>query len=252
MSGKTPEGKSALDRREALRRLVAGAGVAGAAATLPAIVPCGRAVAGTEAPSASHMPMAAEQASGAAAPGMAFGAAEPPDPSLSAAGWKPKFLDDHQAATVLALGDLLIPETDTPGARAAQVDRFIDLLLSTEAPGTGENAGNDLTDLLLHKGSMEARKRYVEALSWLDGHCLAHHSLPFIAMDRPDQETVLALLTNPTEDKELARGRELFSLIKGAVVMAYYSSEIGALQELKYQTNPYQTGMPGCEHPESK
>jgi gluconate 2-dehydrogenase gamma chain len=223
-----------------LRRLVAGAGAAGAAAALP----------GAARASAEHgASMPAGSQTGAPAPGMALGAAEPPDPSLSAANWRPKFFDDHQALTVLTVGDLLIPATDTPGARAAQADRFIDLLLSTDAPGTGEEIeGADFPDFLLRRGSLEARRRYVEALNWLDGYCLSQHGQPFTGLDQSQQETVLDLLTRQAPQPELARGRELFALIKSSVVAAYYSSEIGALQELKYQTNPYQPAFPACEH----
>ena len=182
---------------------------------------------------------------------MSLGAAEPPDPSLSAAGWKPKFLDDHQAQTVLTVGDLLIPTTDTPGARAAQVDRFIDLLLSTDAPGTGEEIeGADFPDILLRRGTLEARKQYVAALNWLDGHCLAQYGQPFTGLDQSQQEAVLDALTRPAAAPELGRGRQHFALIKGSIIAAYYSSEVGELQELKYQTNPYQPSMPGCEHRE--
>jgi len=182
---------------------------------------------------------------------MSLGAAQPPDPSLSAADWKPKFLDDHQANTVATVGELLIPATDTPGARAAQVDRFIDLLLSTDAPGTGEEVGGaDFPDLLLRRGTLEARKQYVEALNWLDGHCLSHHGQPFRGLDQSQQEAVIDRLTRSAAAPELGPGREHFALIKGSIIAAYYSSEAGTRQELKYQTNPYQPEMPGCEHPE--
>ena len=50
----------------------------------------------------------------------ALGAAEPPDPSLSSPDWKPKFFDEHENETVVVLSDLIIPATDTPGAREAQ------------------------------------------------------------------------------------------------------------------------------------
>ena len=225
-----------LDRRELLRRLMAGAGAAGAAVALPA---------GSLAANAGPaMPMPSTntaQASG----GMSLGAAEPPDPSLTAPDWKPKFFDDHQDQTVLALADLMIPETDTPGARAAQVDRFIDLLLSTEGPGTGEeSSGSDFTDFLLRKGTLEAQKRYIAALNWLDGYTLAHYSKPFTALDQAHQEIVLTLLTHSTDDLEVSHGRELFAMIKSSIVSAYYSSEIGSLQELKYHTNPFYTSMP--------
>jgi Gluconate 2-dehydrogenase subunit 3 len=191
--------------------------------------------------------MAPQSTSGgqAAAGGMSLGSAEPPDPSLTSPDWKPKFFDEHQDKTVLAVADLMIPETDTPGARAAQVNRFIDLLLSTEGPGTGEDSsGSDFTDFLLRRGTPEAQKRYIGALNWLDGYTLAHYSKPFTALDQAHQETVLTLLTHSTDDPEVSHGRELFAMIKSSIVSAYYSSEIGSLQELKYHTNPFYTSMP--------
>lgn len=234
------EQHAGFDRREALRRLMTGAGVAGAAAALPATA---RAAGATRAE--EPVPQAEP------APAVSLGAAQPPDPSLTAPDWKPKFLDDHQDQTVLAVADLLIPGTDTPGARAAEVDRFIDLLLATDAPGTDEDtSGTDFADLLLRKGSLEGQKRYIAALNWLDGYCLAQYSKPFTSLDRPDQETVLDMLTHANDNPEVAAGHESFALIKNSIVTAYYSSEVGTLQELKYQTNPYQSGVPGCEHPE--
>jgi hypothetical protein len=41
--------------------------------------------------------------------------------------WKPLFLDQHQNDTVIALTEAIIPATDTPGAKAALVNRYIDL-----------------------------------------------------------------------------------------------------------------------------
>ena len=241
MSQDQDDVKTGLDRRELLRRLMAGAGAAGAAAALP-----GAAHAVTNETAA----VATTQAeTPAGTPGMSLGAAEPPDPSLSAADWKPKFLDDHQAQTVLTVGDLLIPATDTPGAKAAQVERFIDLLLATDAPGTGEEIeGSDFPDLLLRRGTLEARRQYVQALNWLDGHCLSQRGQPFTGLDQSQQKAVLDLLTRSTPPPELSHGHEMFALIKTSIVAAYYSSEIGELQELKYQTNPYQPGFPGCDH----
>ncbi|HEV2425376.1 MAG TPA: gluconate 2-dehydrogenase subunit 3 family protein [Terriglobia bacterium] len=230
-----------FDRREALRRLMTGAGVAGATAALPA----------TALASGAEPALDAASQETPAPPAMSLGAAQPPDPGLTAADWKPKFLDDHQDQTVLAVADVLIPDTDTPGARAAQVDRFIDLLLSTDAPGTDEDtSGTDFADLLFRKGSLEGQKRYIAALNWLDGYCLAQYSRPFTGLDRPDQETILDMLTHANDNPQVAAAHDSFALIKSSIVTAYYSSEIGTRQELKYQTNPYQTGVPGCEHPE--
>src|SRR5262245_53303704 len=55
---------------------------------------------------------------------------------LSRVDWKPLFLDEHQNQTLIVLSDLIIPETDTPGAKQALVNRFVDLLLAAEGPDT--------------------------------------------------------------------------------------------------------------------
>src|SRR5437660_8949348 len=39
-------------------------------------------------------------------------------------------LDPHESETVATIAEMIIPATDTPGARAAEVHRFIDLLLA--------------------------------------------------------------------------------------------------------------------------
>ena len=41
-----------------------------------------------------------------------------------------KSLDPHQNATVTIISELIIPQTDTPGAKAARVNEFIDLILT--------------------------------------------------------------------------------------------------------------------------
>jgi glucoside 3-dehydrogenase (cytochrome c) hitch-hiker subunit len=212
------EEKRGINRRELLRRLAAGAG---ASATLPMI---GHAA-----------PPSTETGSGKSMPGMdsesgeSLGAALPPDPELSSPDWKPKFFDAHQNETVVTVSDLLIPDTDTPGAKAAQANRFIDLLL----------AG----------GEEEEKRNYVEALNWLDGHCLGLYGKPFTDLARSQQEDVLTLLTHKNSNPEIAYGVEMFGRIKGSIVDAYYSSKIGLVQELKYQTDPFQTSFPGCSNP---
>ena len=41
-----------------------------------------------------------------------------------------KTLDPHQNATVTIISEIIIPQTDTPGAKAARVNEFIDLILT--------------------------------------------------------------------------------------------------------------------------
>jgi hypothetical protein len=205
--------ESGFNRRELLQRLAVGAGVS---ATVPGF---GQAV-------AQHP--AAHREEESAAP--ALGSAEPPDPTLTAEGWRPRFFDAHQNETVIVLSDLIIPDTETPGAKAALANRFIDLLLSASP--------------------MEEQEQFLRALGWLDGHCLEKYSRPFVQLDRTQRNEVLTLLTHPNDDPHLAYGMELFSILKSSIARAYYSSQIGSLQELQYETNPFQPEFPGCPDPE--
>lgn len=50
------------------------------------------------------------------------------------APWKPTFFEAREAALVAEIAEHIIPETETPGARAAKVHQYIDLVLSEEAP----------------------------------------------------------------------------------------------------------------------
>src|SRR3981081_4295688 len=47
-----------------------------------------------------------------------------------ASGYALRTLNPHQNETVVTMTDLIIPETDTPGAKAVRVNEFIDLILT--------------------------------------------------------------------------------------------------------------------------
>src|ERR1700749_4030316 len=61
-----------------------------------------------------------------------FAAGEDAFVELERSDWKPGFLSPEQNETLIALSDAIIPATDTPGAKAALVNRFLDLVLSAE------------------------------------------------------------------------------------------------------------------------
>ena len=46
--------------------------------------------------------------------------------------WQPRFLDPSEVALVAELAERIIPTTETPGAKAANVHQYIDLVLSQE------------------------------------------------------------------------------------------------------------------------
>ena len=203
---KIPENETNKGRRDALKTIVMGAG---GLTTLPIL---GQA-----------------QAAMAATPAM--GAADGADPQ-SAINWKPQFFDAHQNETLIALSELIIPATDTPGAKAALVNRYLDLRFNEE---TREN-----------------QEAIIQALAWFDGRSLALHNKPFVSLTTAQQTALLDPLADPANSTvEEQPGVKAFSLIKDLTIFGYYTSKIGLDEELRYEGDTYNTSFPGaCTHPE--
>src|SRR6266446_5232484 len=91
-----------------------------------------------------------------------------------AAEWTPELFDEHQNLTIIALVDLVIPATDTPGAKAALVNRHLDHILAA-AP--------------------EAEKtQFREGLWWVDGYAIRKHGKPFASCTLAEQTGILETL----------------------------------------------------------
>ncbi len=132
--------------------------------------------------------------------------------------------DEHQNATVVVLSELIIPETDTPGAKAAKVNEYIDLMLHDVADDQGHE--------------------FLKGLGWLDGHAHGLHGAPFVALEEEQQVAVLESIDG-SEDPGLASGAAFFRRMKRLTVEGYYTSRIGIAELNK-------NGVPAtfaCEHP---
>ena len=139
--------------------------------------------------------------------------------------WSPALFDSHQNDTVVALSELIIPATDTPGAKAALVNRYLDKLLY-ECPA-------------------EAQTRFVEGLAWLDGHAIRKQGKPFVRCS-PEQQTAILDVLDSGSEPGLEPGREFFRLAKRRIADIYYATEIGFRELNKGGRVP--GGLPGCTH----
>jgi hypothetical protein len=123
-----------------------------------------------------------------------------------AKAWQPLLFDAHQSATVVALTDLIIPATDTPGAKEARVVEYIDLIL------------ND--------GAAERRNDFLQGLGWLDGYAIRVHGKPFVQCASDQQVSVLKALDKGATP-ELKSGAAFFAEVKRLTVSGYYTTRIG-------------------------
>jgi hypothetical protein len=197
-------------RRDALKKIALGGASAGAASAFPIL---GQGMVTPAMARAAHMHPAGPDAT--------------PDPD-----WRPLFLDEHESETVETLTDLIIPNTSTPGAKAALVNRFIDLMLNDQ--------------------DAEKKKDFLQGLSWLDGRAMSLHQKPFVRLIAEEQTALLTPLADADNKKpEDQPGVRFFQEIKDLTIFGYYTSKIGMEQELEYGGGDYHTEFPGaCNHPE--
>jgi hypothetical protein len=142
----------------------------------------------------------------------------------------PKFLDAAQFRTVDALAEAIIPEDDhSPGARAARVADYIDLLLS--------------------ESDSDTRKTWTSGLSLLDAESRTRFKAPFVRLTAAQTATLLGAISK-NEAAPKTPLEQFFTATKDATIRGYYTSEIGIQRELEYKGNRVLAEFVGCTHPE--
>lgn len=152
---------------------------------------------------------------------------------LGAADWKPLFLNAKQNEDLIAIAETIVPRSSR-----AQVNRFIDLLLSVD---TDKHQKKFVA--ALEAFAEEAQKRFAKNFPALD--------------DRQKSQLLKDASTAPANDNsegaEIAENRAKlrghFENLKGWVSGAYYSSEVG-MKELGWTADRVFASFPGCRHPE--
>ena len=193
-----------INRRRALTRLVAAAG------------------------SVASMPLWVQSLCAQARAEAQTGAAQA---AASAPAWSPSVLTPRQNEAVIALTELIIPATDTPGAKAALVNRFVDHVLST--------------------ADARERSEFVRGLAQLDDRCRAHAGTDVAGASAAELTTVLTpLAVAGTPAAGDAPASAFFRAIKSMTITGYYTTEIGLRQELGDDGRMVLGAFEGCTHPE--
>jgi gluconate 2-dehydrogenase gamma chain len=185
--------------------------------------------------------------------------------------WVPRTLSPEQSQMVLIMGEHILPETDTPGARAAQVDRFIDVMLTdyygdeerqrflaglVRAETRARRVFGDSFAALPHEQQLELsmvlnREAFRDRAPQtpVPAEQVARPADPLLQEHNVQTETQRAGPTVDSDwDPEDAGPRAFFRRLKELVVVGYYTSELGATQELR--ENPmgtWRSDMPYSE-----
>jgi gluconate 2-dehydrogenase gamma chain len=160
-----------------------------------------------------------------------FRQAQPPP------GYTLRTLTAHQNDTVVAMAEQIIPATDTPGAKGARVNEFIDVILTEWA-------------------TPEERAHFLEGLAEIDKQSQQLFGKNFVDAASEQQLTQLRAIDDATLAGRIARAHhgnhveqpdqqmkgEFWEVFKRVTVHGYYTSEVGFSQELKLQI------IPGAQH----
>ena len=150
--------------------------------------------------------------------------------------WKPVFLSSDQGALVSQVAEIIIPKTDTPGAKEVGVPGFIDQIL--KECYKKEDQDKFLSELQAFDD--EAKKEYGDPFIELD----AEKQAAFVkkvhdaAVNADDHET------NGNNGNNGTSHRPFILTLKELTMLGYFTSEPGATQVLQY--NPVPGAYKGC------
>jgi len=141
-----------------------------------------------------------------------------------------KFFSEEENRTVVEMSERIIPADDhSPGAKAASVAAYIDLVVSEST---------ELTKQTWREGLVAINKMSRDKFG-----------KPFADSSAAQQIELLKGISKNERSPEAIEER-FFRTIKYATIDGYYTSEIGIKQELHYKGNAYLKEFTGCTHPE--
>lgn len=141
--------------------------------------------------------------------------------------WKPVFLSEDQGILVSQVAEIIIPKTDTPGAKETGVPGFIDLMLK---------------DVY----SKEDQDHYLTSLKAFNDDAKKEYGDPFIELDEKQQAAFVKKIHDAAvqaeKDTKPAPKRPFVLMTKELTMLGFFTSEAGATQVLQY------VAVPGAYH----
>ena len=138
--------------------------------------------------------------------------------------YKPVFFTEDQARLVGELAEILLPKTDTPGAKDVGVPSFIDLVLK---------------DCYQQKD----KDRYLAGLQSFDEEAKKNFGDLFIDLDPEKQKQHVKTIHDQAVEADRKgefkkEGRPFILMTKELTLLGYFTSEVGATKVLQYEPVP--------------
>jgi hypothetical protein len=134
----------------------------------------------------------------------------------AAAGEQGAWIRPGQQELLAELTEVIIPETDTPGAKAAGVDRFISLFVQDFLKPADQQV-------------------FSKGLAAVDTDCQIQQGRTFLACTR---EQRIAFLQKLEKDAKGQPDPNFWRMLKALTIQGYFTSEIGMTKALAYDPIP--------------
>jgi len=137
--------------------------------------------------------------------------------------WKPVFLKEDQASVISTVSEIIIPRTDTPGAKEVGVPSFIDQML------------NEVY-------SKEDQDDFIKGLDAFNARAKEELGKDFGDLDAEDQTAFVKKVhdeaVNAENTTDPAPKRPFILNMKELTMLGFFTSEVGATQILQYVPVP--------------
>jgi hypothetical protein len=127
------------------------------------------------------------------------------------------FLNDEQDRMVSEVAEIIIPATDSPGAKEARVNEFIDLMLA---------------DCYYEKD----QQSFIEGLERMETGSLSKYNRSFLQASTEQRTALLKQEARPEQNSN--DPTRFFQIIKELTLLGYFTSKVGATQALEYKATP--------------
>lgn len=152
------------------------------------------------------------------------------EPGKQASPSAPQFFKTGEYAAISALANLIIPDTDTPGAVAAGVPAYIDYVV---------------------RNNRVHQETFRLGLEWLEKESRERHGEDFVKLTEEQQIAILQPVSDAVDRGSLSsQAEKFFRAAKAMTADGYYTSRIGLMQELGFQGGAVLAEYPSCEVPE--
>ena len=143
-------------------------------------------------------------------------------------GYRPEYFSASELDFLDALTEVVLPADDhSPGASAAKVARYIDVMVAD--------------------GAAVAQKRWRAGLQAVTGMAQQRYQRDFADCDASQQDQIVAELAR-SEESPGTEAERFFVDLKRMTIDGYYTSQVGIHEDLGYKGNTAVDEFPGCTH----